>query len=70
MTKIIFNENKRVRVLCIRVCLYVRACVLCVCMCVRAFCVFVCANLRTCVCVCACVRACVLRVHRVASANF
>ena len=51
MTKIIFIENKCVRVLCIRVCVYVRAWVLCVCMCELA-----------CVCVCmlrVCVRACV-----------
>ena len=60
LTKIIFNENKRARVLCIRVCLYVPACVrfVFVCACVRAFCVFVCACVRAfCVFVCACARA-------------
>ena len=62
MTKIIFNENKRVRVLCIRVCICVRAFCVFLCACVRACCVFVCANLCTCVCVlrvCASVLVCV-----------
>ena len=43
MTKIIFNENKHVRVLCIRVCLYVPACV-------RFVCLYVRSCVRACVC--------------------